>query len=332
MAYFCKMNTDYEKAIFSSHSESEFFDLCLQAYQFQMCNNPVYRSFVNSLPTRTIQCLEDLPFLPISFFKTQKIKAFEAPAQQIFTSSGTTGMEFSSHYVLKISLYEKSFTQGFQHFYGNPSDYCILALLPSYLERSGSSLVFMMNSLIQQSKHPQSGFYLNNIDKLVATINNLIFSNQKILLIGVSFALLDLVEKYTLKAKNMIVMETGGMKGKRKELTREELHKYLCAGFGVSQIHSEYGMTELLSQGYSNGNGLYKTPPWMKVLVRDAHDPFSLIKTGNTGGINVIDLANIYSCPFIETQDLGKMHQDGSFEVLGRFDYSDTRGCNLLFA
>ena len=230
----------------------------------------------------------------------------------------------------ELKLYEQSFHKGFTHFYGDVSDYCILALLPSYLERSGSSLIYMVNDLIERSQHPESGFYLDEIEKLTKTLIRLDKEGKKILLIGVSFALLDLVENHSLKLNNTIIMETGGMKGRRKELIREELHDILKRGFGVEKIHSEYGMTELLSQAYSKGNGIFKTPPWMKLLIRDTEDPLSYLNDGKTGGINVIDLANINSCSFIATQDLGKNHENGLFEILGRFDNSDIRGCNLM--
>uniref|UniRef100_UPI003567DA85 acyl transferase n=1 Tax=Labilibaculum sp. TaxID=2060723 RepID=UPI003567DA85 len=247
-----------------------------------------------------------------------------------FTSSGTTGNLTSRHFVPDLKMYEQSFTKGFEQYYGSVSDYCILALLPSYLEREGSSLIYMMEHLIRDSKHPKSGFYLHNHEELIATIKELKKQNQKILLLGVSFALLDLAEKFQLDLENVIVMETGGMKGRRKEITREELHAFLTKRLGVEKIHSEYGMTELLSQAYSKGDSLFFTPSWMKVLIRDTYDPFSYEKQGRSGGVNVIDLANIHSCSFIETQDLGRIHADGSFEILGRFDHSDIRGCNLL--
>jgi hypothetical protein len=227
-----------------------------------------------------------------------------------------------------LGIYEDSFTKGFEAFYGPVNDYCILALLPSYLEREGSSLIYMMEKLIKDSEHPKSGFYLNNHEELIDHLKEL--SGQKVLLLGVSFALLELAENYQLDLDDVIVMETGGMKGRRKELTREELHSIFTSRLGVKKIHSEYGMTELLSQGYSKGDSLFESPVWMKIMIRDAYDPFSYEKTGRSGGVNVIDLANLYSCSFIETQDLGKIHADGKFEILGRFDNTDIRGCNLL--
>lgn len=247
-----------------------------------------------------------------------------------FTSSGTTGMVQSRHLVTDLSLYEQSFNQAFQQFYGDPKDICILALLPSYQEREGSSLIYMIDALIEQSEHADSGYFLHNRHDLYQTLNRLKNSNQKTILIGVTYALLDFVEQFTIDFPDLIVMETGGMKGKRKELVREELHAILQKGFGVDSIHSEYGMTELLSQAYSYGNGVFKSPQWMKVSLRDTNDPLSPAAQGKSGGINIIDLANLNSCAFLATQDLGKLSADGSFEILGRFDNSDIRGCNLL--
>jgi hypothetical protein len=259
----------------------------------------------------------------------------ERSAATLFTSSGTTGMITSKHYVADLSWYEESFNNGFQHFYGNIDEYCILALLPSYLEREGSSLVYMAKHLIENSKHPDSGFYLNEYDLLIEKLKALQQQNQKTILLGVTYALLDLTEVMVRPLwgsggfEGLIVMETGGMKGKRKEVVREELHLQLTSAIGVREIHSEYGMTELLSQAYSKGNGIFKTSPWMKVLIRDVNDNRSILNSSKTGGINIIDLANVYSCAFIATQDLGKVTDD-EFEVLGRFDESDLRGCNLM--
>ncbi len=249
-----------------------------------------------------------------------------------FTSSGTTGMINSKHLVTDISWYEESFRRAFEIFYGDIKDYCILALLPSYLEREGSSLIYMAEDLVKRSANPDSGFFLYNHDELFQQIKKQQQIKRPTLLIGVTFALLDFVEQYPINFPELIVMETGGMKGRRKEMIREELHETLCKGFGVDAIHSEYGMTELLSQAYSKGNGIFNCPPWMKVITRDTNDPVSTLDTDKTGGINVIDLANINSCSFIATQDLGRVYKDGSFEVLGRFDNSDIRGCNLLIA
>jgi phenylacetate-coenzyme A ligase PaaK-like adenylate-forming protein len=250
--------------------------------------------------------------------------------QTTFSSSGTTGMITSKHLVTDVSLYEESYRKGFAEFYGNIEDYAILALLPSYLEREGSSLIYMVEDLIKLSNHPESGFYLHNHEDLIKKLIELDKSGQNVILIGVTYALLDLIEKQEFQLQNTIIMETGGMKGKRKEMIREELHAQLCKGFGVSAIHSEYGMTELLSQAYSLGEGVFECPSWMQILIRDTEDALTYIPQGKTGGINVIDLANINSCSFIATQDLGKKYPNNSFEVLGRFDNSDIRGCNLM--
>ncbi len=254
----------------------------------------------------------------------------KAEIQEIFTSSGTTGSVTSQHFITDIQLYKESYLKGFAHFYGDIKNYVVLALLPNYLERNGSSLVFMVNDLIEKSNNADSGFYLHNLEDLAQKLRFLDANGQKVLLIGVSFALLDLIEKNQFSLKNTIVMETGGMKGRRKELVRAELHNVLKNGFGVAEIHSEYGMTELLSQAYSRGNGIFETPNWMKILVRDTEDALTILSNEKTGGINVIDLANYNSCSFIATQDLGKTHQKGTFEIIGRFDNADIRGCNLM--
>ena len=319
-------------AIFNIQSNSQFEKLSLQVFEFQYQQNQVYRTFCNHLkktPENVIS-ITNIPFLPIQFFKSHKVISSTNRVQEIFTSSGTTGTSTSKHYVTDLSIYEKSYLKGFEYFYGNIQDYAILGLLPSYLERKGSSLIYMVDDLIKRSKNPDSGFYLHNTKELKEKLLELNSKNQKTLLIGVSFALLDFIEKYQLNLKNTLIMETGGMKGQRKELIREELHQILCTGFGVTQIQSEYGMTELLSQAYSSGDGIFKCPPWMKVLTRDTQDPLTLNQYDKTGGINVIDLANINSCSFIATQDLGKVKKDGSFKILGRFDNSDIRGCNLM--
>ena len=318
--------------IFNISSKEAFNTIALKIFKFQFENNPVYRSFCDLLykhPSE-IHTTQDIPFLPIQFYKSHKVLSTSQPPKKIFTSSGTAGKVTSKHYVSDLDIYEQSFTKGFQKFYGKVEDYTILALLPSYLERDGSSLIYMVDHLIKKSNHPKSGFYLNNLEDLAKTLNILEEQGKKILLIGVSFALLDLVEQFQFKLKNTIVMETGGMKGRRKELIRTELHDILKIGFGVDHIHSEYGMTELLSQAYSLGHGVFECPPWMKVFTRDTEDALSLTLKGRSGGINVIDLANINSCAFIATQDLGKVTSDNSFEVIGRFDNSDIRGCNLM--
>ena len=323
---------NWEEEIFAITNENDFEKTALRIFQYQATNNIVYKEYLKHLKfdISTVKTLTQIPFLPIDFFKSHKVVSTTKKEQAIFTSSGTTGNLTSRHYVPDLKIYEASFTKGFEQYYGAVSDYCILALLPSYLEREGSSLIYMMEKLIKDSKHEKSGFYLHNHEELIATIADLKKQNQKILLLGVSFALLDLAEKFQLDLDDVIVMETGGMKGRRKEITREELHAFLTKRLGVEKIHSEYGMTELLSQAYSKGDSLFFTPSWMKILIRDTYDPFSYEQQGRSGGVNVIDLANIHSCSFIETQDLGRIHADGSFEILGRFDHSDIRGCNLL--
>lgn len=318
--------------IFNINTVNSFEKKALEIFKFQAKNNIVYRKFLNYLNTdiKKVTCLKEVPFLPIKFFKSHAVISSKEKVEKTFLSSTTTGNIASKHLVTDLSIYEKSFSKGFSRFYGNVKEYTILALLPSYLEREGSSLVYMADYLIKQSAQPKSGFYLHNLEDLAKTLKELNLQNKKILLIGVSFALLDLVDRYTFNLKNTIVMETGGMKGKRKELIRADLHQQLCKGFGVKKIHSEYGMTELLSQAYSKGNGIFNCPPWMKVLIRDTEDALTLLPYGKTGGINIIDLANINSCSFIATQDLGKLYADNSFEILGRFDNSDIRGCNLM--
>lgn len=313
-------------------SPEEFQQKALEVFTFQYHNNSLYRQFCNLLNKESAQVkeLKDIPFLPIEFFKSHKVLSGKKPAETIFTSSGTTGQQTSKHFVADLSLYVESFRKGFQYFYGDVEDYAILALLPSYLEREGSSLISMVDDLIKNSKNPHSGFYLNETRALKDKIELLEDQKQKSLLIGVSFALLDFVEQYQFKLQHTIVMETGGMKGRRKEMIRTELHKILKEGFGVEKIHSEYGMTELLSQAYSSGGGIFDCPPWMKILIRDPEDALNLLPMGKSGGVNVIDLANIYSCSFIATQDLGKNIGAGKTEILGRFDTSDIRGCNLL--
>lgn len=317
---------------FNIHNANDFARVSLEIFKFQAENNLVYKEFINYLhiDIRDVKSINQIPFLPIQFFKSHKIISSKEKIQQLFLSSGTTGNKQSKHFVTDISIYEESFEKGFEYFYDSVENYTILALLPSYLEREGSSLIYMVNSFIKNSKKPKSGFYLNNLNELHKSLLELDKNNEKTLLIGVSFALLDLVEKYKFQLKNTIIMETGGMKGRRKELIREELHQILCEGFGVKKIHSEYGMTELLSQAYSKGNGIFECPPWMKILIRDTEDALTLLPNGKSGGINVIDLANINSCSFIATQDLGKTYKNGTFEVLGRFDDSDIRGCNLM--
>jgi len=321
------------ETIFTIKNDQDFEKAALRVFQHQYINCNIYQRFCNLLGVTksSVRTSKEIPFLPIEFFKREKVISSPSNIQQIFTSSGTTGSITSKHYVTNLNIYQSSFRKGFQYFYGDIEDYTVLALLPSYLERDGSSLVYMADKLIKESQQSDSGFYLDETKKLITTLKRLSKQNKKILLIGVSFALLDLVENNHIALNNdTIIMETGGMKGRRKEMIREELHKVLKKGFSVSQIHSEYGMTELLSQAYSKSNGIFYCPPWMKVSARDPEDALTHLEIGKTGGINIIDLANINSCSFIATQDLGKTYDNGSFEILGRFDHSDIRGCNLM--
>ncbi|OAQ42191.1 acyl transferase [Pedobacter psychrophilus] len=318
--------------VFDVTSKSDFNHLCLNIFEKQYQTIQVYKNFVDALRIKPedIDHFSKIPFLPISFFKTHEIIKNKSSADVIFSSSGTTGTQTSRHFVEDVKFYEKSYLKGFNLYYGNITNYCVLALLPNYLEREGSSLIYMVEDLIKKSNHVESGFFLYEHQELFQKLNQLKKNKQKTILIGVTYALLDFIESYPINFPELVVMETGGMKGKRKEMIREELHQTLCEGFGISKIHSEYGMTELLSQAYSKGDGIFETPPWMKVLIRDTNDPLTLLETEKTGGINVIDLANENSCSFIATQDLGKLNDDGTFEVLGRFDDSDIRGCNLM--
>lgn len=318
--------------VFDIQTATEFNQTALEIFRYQAQHTPVYRSYIQALGIDpcSITDYRKIPFLPIQFFKTQSVLAEELSAAITFSSSGTTGMTNSKHHVPDLKWYTDSFRKAFQLFYGNIQDIAILALLPSYLERDGSSLIYMVDDLIQASGQSESGYFLYNHQDLLDTLLKLQQKGTKTILIGVTYALLDFIEQYQLEFPDLIVMETGGMKGKRREMVRDELHQLLKEGFGVQHIHSEYGMTELLSQGYSYGDGLFYTPPWMKILIRDTNDPLSLLENKKTGAINVIDLANYHSCSFIATQDLGKIHVDQSFEILGRFDNSDIRGCNLL--
>ena len=317
--------------IFNIKDQEEFCNLALDTFLYQYENVPLYRNFCDALGTdvKAVSKLTDIPFLPIEFFKREPIIASGKKEEIIFYSSGTTGTNRSKHYVADLNLYSQSFLKAFEMNFGDLKDLTILALLPSYLEQKGSSLVYMVDSLIKKTANPKSGFYLHNTNELRETLLNLEEKGQQTILIGVSYALLDLVENHRFELKNTFVMETGGMKGRRKEMIREELHHILKMGFGVSRIYSEYGMTELLSQAYSKGDGVFTCPPWMKILTRDTEDALSYVKN-KTGGVNVIDLANRYSCSFIATQDLGKVDAQGNFEILGRFDTSDIRGCNLM--
>lgn len=321
-----------QNAVFNIQNQSDFKTCALQVFRHQFKNNAIYRSFCDLLYIHSsdVKEIEEIPFLPIQFFKSHAVLSSTQAVKETFTSSGTTGSSVSKHMVTDLSWYTKSYTKGFEYFYGPIEEYTVLGLLPNYLERDGSSLIYMVDDFIKKSNKPASGFYLNNLTELSKTLIALDKKGEKVLLIGVTFALLDLIERQQFKLQNTIIMETGGMKGRRKEIIRNELHEILCAGFGVSKIHSEYGMTELLSQGYSSGDGVFDCPPWMKILARDTEDALTMVGTNKTGGLNVIDLANYNSCSFIATQDLGKVDNNGSFEVLGRFDHSDIRGCNLM--
>lgn len=321
----------YEKLF--SVTDSNFEEMALHVFNFQFEEAEVYREFCTALKRTpaTVHRLADVPFLPVEFFKTHRVIAKSKQAAEVFESSGTTGSVPSKHYVADRELYEQSFVQCFEHFYGAANDYVILALLPSYLERENSSLVYMANQLIALTGKVDSGFFLNEYEKLHALLLALKIRKQKTVLLGVTFALLDFAEKYRLSFPELTVMETGGMKGRREELTRAEVHEKLCRAFNVKHIHSEYGMTELLSQAYSKGDGVFRTPPWMKILLRDVTDPLS-IEGRSSGAVNVIDLANLYSCSFIATSDMGKLNTDGSFEISGRLDNAEVRGCNLMVA
>ncbi|MBK0381020.1 LuxE/PaaK family acyltransferase [Mucilaginibacter segetis] len=318
--------------VFSVNSAADFEDIAIAVFKYQAANNLVYKQFIKGLNLKAdeITTIEQIPFLPVEFFKSHNITTGDKSAEVVFTSSGTTGMVTSCHNITDVNWYIQSFREAFALFYGDITTYTILALLPSYLEREGSSLIYMAQDLITQSANADSGFYLYNHDELYQQLTRQKQQGNPTILIGVTFALLDFIEKYRINFPELIVMETGGMKGRRKEMIREELHQMLCEGFGVNAIHSEYGMTELLSQAYSKGQGIFNCPPWMRIITRDTNDPLTLIETGKTGGINIIDLANINSCSFIATQDLGRVYAGGAFEVIGRFDNSDIRGCNLL--
>jgi phenylacetate-coenzyme A ligase PaaK-like adenylate-forming protein len=322
-----------ENSIFNILSPQGFEELSLEMFRFQFQNNAIYRQWVNFMNVEplAVNSIEKIPFLPIQLFKNHEV--ISSPKHDgtiVFTSSSTTSQTPSKHYVNNIALYERSFLNGFNLFYGKPQAYCILALLPNYLQRQGSSLVYMCDQLIKKSAHKHSGFFLDNVPELIEIINELKKQKQKTLLIGVSYALMDLSDKGVSLTEDFSVMETGGMKGRRKEMLKPELHQYLKNGFKITTIHSEYGMTELLSQAYSKGNNAFNCPPWMKVLIREVDDPLNIRNDGKTGGINVIDLANKESCAFIATQDLGRLNANGSFEMMGRYDHSDVRGCNLM--
>jgi len=319
--------------IFAEVAPESFEEKALRIFRFQAEECPVYSRYVSlmGIDPPDVRTVEAIPFMPVSFFRDHTVISGGGTAEAVFVSSGTTGQGQSRHHVISLDLYEESFTRTFRLFYGEPSDYAIMGLLPSYLEREGSSLIYMVKRLTELSGNSHGGFFLNDYARLLESVVRARDAGLRVLLIGVTYALLDLAEAHSPDLKEVIIMETGGMKGRRKEIIREELHAILKKAFNVSSIHSEYGMTELLSQAYSKGGGLFSTPPWMKVLIRDSHDPLShTSEAGASGGISIIDLANVRSCSFIATSDLGRMHRGGAFEVLGRFDNADIRGCNLM--
>lgn len=313
-------------------NSKDFNSHAIALFNYQYKYNSVYRSYCDLINTNPVEVhtIQDIPFLPIQFFKTHKIYSPNHPPVTSFESSGTTGQIRSKHYLGDLETYHQSFEKGFELFYGPIEEYALLALLPSYLERDNASLVYMANELIKKTKHPQSGFYLNDWERLKITLDSLEHKKQNTILLGVTFALLEIAEKFDWNLEHTLIMETGGMKGMRKEWVKSALHTHLGKYFGVSTIHAEYGMTELLSQAYSKGEGKFYCPPWMKVMARAIEDPFELVNAGKTGGINIIDLANIDSCAFIATEDLGVCHPDGGFEILGRLDQAEIRGCNLM--
>ena len=319
--------------IFNINCEADLEKMALKVFHFQYENNNIYRKWCESLKVLPdhVRSVSEIPFLPIEFFKTHQVVSTESDRlDEIFTSSSTTSQVPSKHYVKDLNIYHQSFMACFEMQFGSPKDYCILALLPGYLDRKGSSLVYMCKELIEQSGHSQSGFYLRNLSELKDVIEALKVKKQKTLIIGVSYALMDLAELNITLTDDFIVMETGGMKGTRRELLKEELHELLKQKFKLKHIASEYGMTELLSQAYAKANGEFILPPWMKVLIRDVNDPLNYLPNNKTGGINVVDLANVYSCSFIATKDLAQINDNGSLKLMGRYDNSDIRGCNLM--
>ncbi len=327
------MMPSIQDTIYNIKTEQDFWEAALKIFNYQLENNRLYKEFATLLGKESVQpgSVNEIPYLPVEFFRNHKIVTGEKPVEMVFESSGTTGVTPGRHYVSDLKLYERGFLKTFRLFYGDPRNYLVIALLPSYTEREGSSLVYMADKLIKESRHPLSGFYKGKSDGIHGIIKKGQEDGARILLLGVSFALLDLAEDSPSDLSDVIIMETGGMKGRRKELTRSELHSLLKEKLNAKSIHSEYGMTELMSQAYSAGNGIFYSPPWMKIVLRDPQDPLCIYsEAGKTGGINIIDLANLNSCSFIATGDLGRLHEDGGFEVLGRFDNSDIRGCNLL--
>lgn len=321
----------YRKKIFEIYSKEDFNELVMELFHFQAEHLPIYNKYLQliEVPYLEIKSPQDIPCLPIEFFKTNEVYLPGPMPQKVFRSSGTTGARRSSHHIRDLSLYKESYSCAFELAYGSARNWTILALLPSYVERDDASLIWMVKGLMEQSGSEFNGFYLNDLKILSEQLKLCREKGLKTLVIGVSFALLDLAEQFPGDYSGITLMETGGMKGRRKELIREELHGILYSAFNVNEIHSEYGMTELLSQAYSKGDGVFYPPPWMRIKLRDLTDPFSAAKEGKSGGIDLIDLANIYSCAFISTQDIGR-YKSGGFEVLGRFDDSDIRGCNLM--
>lgn len=327
-----KKREDLRNRIFFEHTEESFETLALDIFRYQASCNHVYSTWIKELGldfTR-VASLNEIPFMPISFFKNHKVVSGGLEPQLAFKSSGTTGTITSTHYICDSLLYEESIIKGFARAFGNPADWTFLALLPSYAERQDSSLVYMMNALMKESKQALNGFYLHNYTELLGVLQMLHSANRKVWLIGVSFALLDFALLRPPAWDGLVVIETGGMKGRRREMVRQELHQEIKKDWALHSIESEYGMTELLSQAWTNKAGLFQTPPWMRISIRESDDPLSAGVFGETGGICITDLANLDSCAFISTSDLGKMHADGNFEVIGRFDNSDLRGCNLL--
>jgi len=316
--------------IFNIQTQSQFEEVALKVFNYQMKNNPIYTSFAKRiLKNKTPKNIFEIPFLPISFFKSKQIICKRRAIEEVFLSSGTTGQQ-SKHLVSDISIYKESYQKSFELFYGDIKKYRFLSMLPNYRQRGSSSLIYMIDDLIKKSEHPESGFYLNNCENLSSTIKKLEKESKKTILFGVSYALLELAKNFPQKLEHTIIIETGGTKGGEKGMSKEELQEKLKMAFSLEKIHSEYGMTELLSQSYSNGDNIFKSPPWKRILIRDINDPLSILDGWKIGGINIIDLANIYSCPFIATEDLGKIFDDGTFSVLGRIENSDLRGCNLL--
>ncbi|MCC6600389.1 MAG: acyl transferase [Crocinitomicaceae bacterium] len=326
------IRSEFIKEIFSIRSRAGFDSLAMDLFHYQSVHCTLYRNYLSAIKIAPadIKNIAEIPFLPIDFFKNHRIMTGDFESSVVFTSSGTTQSTPSRHFVRDTTLYETSFITAFEQFLGPANDLCILALLPSYLERKGSSLVYMADVLIQRSTHPLSGFFLHRYEDVAEQLRKLEKARQRTLLLGVTFALLDLADQYPASLRHTIIMETGGMKGRKTEITRDEVHGVLKTAFGVPTIYSEYGMTELLSQAYSASDGIFQCPPWMQVFIRETSDPLSPAKSGAVGGINIVDLANIDSCAFIATQDLGKLISGNRFEVIGRFDYADVRGCNLL--